>query len=116
MALMPVGTVIHLELTALVYLAFAVPLAVVAALVTRRVVLSSLGASAAAMAATAALAAHLPFDYWAHANDFIIEPFVHGKIFRQPFEGLLSLLFHVGVPLVLVFVFGRLTGLPRRHR
>ena len=108
------ATVIHLELTALVYLVFAVPPAIALTAATRRPVVSSLGVSVLAMVVTAALKAHLPFDYWAHANDFIIELFLQGKILERPIEGLLSLVFHLGVPLGVVLLFRRLTGIGRK--
>ncbi len=97
-----IGFVVCLELTGAVYLAFAVPAGVILALLFRRAALGALVGCIAAMVATSLLKSKLPFHYWAHANDFIIEPFYQLKILKHPLEGLLSLLFHIGLPMALI--------------
>ena len=99
---------VRLELTAAVYLAFALPAGAILALLFRKAALGALVGCIAAMVSTALLKGKLPFHYWAHANDFIIEPFYRMQILKYPLEGLLSLLFHVGVPMGLIVYLPRL--------
>ena len=80
--------------------------AIVLLLVPRPSVAAIVG-SMAAMAVTAVFCRHLPFQFWAHANDFIIEPFARGRIFSEPVVGLFSLLFHIGIPLLLTLGLAR---------
>lgn len=96
--------------TGAVYLAWALSASGVIWYLTRRPLASALAGSVGAMAATSALKNILPCNYWAHANDFIIEPFLQLHCLRSPFEALLSLAFHVGVPVLIVW------GLSRRLR
>jgi len=67
--------VIYAELTYAVYLVFAIPLAGLLLPVLRRPIAAGIGGSVAAMTVTCLLEEYLPFNYSAHANDFIIEQF-----------------------------------------
>ncbi len=96
------ATVINPFATGFVYLLFAVPLALIGVAATKRLVVPALAASLIAMITTTVLRNVLPFNYWAHANDFIIEPFFRGDIVHEPVEGALSALFHFGMPLLIV--------------
>jgi len=98
--------VIYAELTYAVYLVFAIPLAGLLLLVLRRPIAAGIGGSVAAMTLTCLLEEYLPFNYSAHANDFIIEqftPFLVPNCEFKPGGAFLSLIFHVAV-LKTVFV------------
>lgn len=84
--------------TGAVYLAIALPLSVAAALTMRWPLTAATLASVSAMVLAAICKNALPFNFWAHANDFILEPFFQGKIVTSPLEGTLSLIFHIAVP------------------
>jgi len=99
--------IIHVEATAAVYLAFALPGSACVWLVSRRPITSAVIGSACAMVATSALKHVLPFNYWAHANDLIIGPFFQLKLLTHPIEAALSLLFHVGLPVVFMWFVNR---------
>ncbi len=99
--------VIHAEATAAIYLAFALPGSVCLWYLTRKPVTSAVAGSVWAMIVTSALKHVLPFNYWAHANDFIIEPFFQLGFFTRPIEAALSLLFHLGLPVLLVWGLSR---------
>ena len=93
-----------------VYLAVALPLCALLLLVLRRPVIAGIVGSTLAMALTSIFKSYLPCDYWAHANDFIIEqftPFLVPNATFEPFEALVSLLFHVGIPVVMVWLLSR---------
>src|SRR5688500_18791840 len=90
--------VIDLNVTALFYLAIAVPLAVGAAMFSRKPLLASAVVSTVVLAAVALLRYQLPFHFWAHANDFIIEPLIRDRVIGDPIGASLSLAFHIGLP------------------
>ena len=111
---MVVATVVDMTATGLVYLAFALPMSLLLIFLSRRWLAGALAGSVLAMVLTALLKHQLPFYFSAHANDFIIEPFLDAKFLAHPLEALLSLIFHVGVP---TMVFGLVwygTGRPTR--
>jgi hypothetical protein len=91
---------------ALFYLAIAVPLAVVAARLSRKPLLASAAVSAAVLVASATLRGRLPFHFRYHANDFIIEPLIRDRVIGAPIPALATLAFHIGLP-VLVGVVAR---------
>lgn len=107
------ANMVRVDLTASVYLGVALPICLVLLLLTRRPIIAGLVGAMLAMLATALLRYQLPFDFWAHGNDFIIEPFAQGRIVRHPVEGLLSLLFHVGVPVLLTLGAARIIVLAK---
>jgi hypothetical protein len=94
--------VISTTATATVYLSFALPASCLLWWLTRRRILSAIAGSIAAMTVTSLLRYALPCNYWAHANDFIVEPFARFHCLEYPFEALMSLAFHVGVPLLAI--------------
>lgn len=93
--------------TGAVYLALALPPTVYAVRHTRRPWAAGLFGAVIGIGLSVVLNPYLPFNYWAHARDFIIEPFLEKKMFVRPREGLLTLLFHVGVPVVVAMVLYR---------
>jgi hypothetical protein len=97
--------------TGAVYLALAMPPTVFAVRHTRRPWAAGLFGAAVALGLSLVLNPYLPFNYWAHAHDFIIEPFLEGRMFRPPLRGVLTLAFHLGVPVVVAMVLYR--TLPR---
>jgi hypothetical protein len=92
------ATVVDPLATGLLYLAIAVPLAVVAALFSRKPLLPSAIVSAVVLVAVAVSRYQLPFHFWAHANDFIIEPLIRDRVIGDPIGASLSLAFHIGLP------------------
>jgi hypothetical protein len=94
--------------TGAVYLCLALPPAAFATRYTRRPWAAGLFGAVLGMAAAVILNPWLPFNFWVHARDFIIEPFLEKKMFRHPKEGLLTLAFHVGVPVLFAIVYYRL--------
>jgi len=102
--------VVYAELTYAVYLAFAIPLGVLLLLMLRRPIVAGISGSVAAMTLTCLLKEYLPFNYWAHANDFIIEqftPFLVPNCEFKPGEAFLSLIFHVAVPVGALWLLDR---------
>ena len=93
--------------TGAVYLALAAPPTVFAARRTARPWAAGLFGAAVAIALSTVLNPWLPFDYWTHARDFIIEPFLEGKLFRDRGLGAAILAFHLGVPIAIAFVVHR---------
>jgi len=93
--------------TGAVYLALALPPTAFAVRYTRRPWAAGLFGAVVGMGLAVLLNPWLPFNFWAHARDFIIEPFLEKKMFRRPMEGALTLLFHVGVPVVFAMVLYR---------
>lgn len=86
------------------YLLAALAAGGVMALLLRRVVLGAAIGAILVMIGSALLGEYLPGHYWAYANDFIIEPFYcRGRVLLHPFEAVLSLVFHVGAPVLLVW-------------
>ena len=70
-------------------------------LLLRRLILAGIVASTVSMVTTCLLKDYLPLNYWAYANDCIIEQFAFFLVpycAFKPCEALLSLVFHVGVP------------------
>lgn len=98
--------------TGAVYLALAVPPTVFAVRHTARPWAAGLFGAVVGMAIAVVLNPYLPFNFWAHARDFIIEPFLEGKLFRRPSEGLATLAFHVGVPVLLAIILYRVLPKP----
>lgn len=99
--------VIDITATGIIYLLSALPASGMLWFLTRRLILSAIAGSVAAMIVTSALKDVLPCNYWAHANDFIIEPFFQFHCLRHPIEALLSLAFHVGCPVLVMAGIGR---------
>lgn len=97
--------------TGAVYLSLSIPPTVFAVRHTRRPWAAGLFGAVIGMGLSLVLNPWLPFNYWAHAHDFIIEPFFEGKLFRRPLVGLGILAFHVGLPVLLAMVLYRV--LPR---
>lgn len=95
-----------------IYLACALTAGGVLWFLTRRPILSAVVGSAAAMAATSALKDVLPCNYWVHANNFIIEPFFKFHCLKDPLEGFLSLVFHVGIPVLVLSGVARIFRSP----
>lgn len=91
--------------TSAVYLALSLPPALWASRHSRRPWAAGLFGAVVGIALSWAFGAYLPFHYWAHANDFILEPFV---VRRRPWgqTAWLSAAFHFGAP-VLVTVLVR---------
>lgn len=78
------------------------------ALLLRRVILGAAIGAILVMIGSALLREYLPGHYWAYANDFIIEPFYCcGRVLPHPFEAVLSLVFHVGAPVLLTWTAAR---------
>jgi len=98
--------------TGAVYLALSIPPTVFAVRHTRRPWAAGLFGAVIGMGLSVLLNPWLPFNFWAHARDFIIEPFLEGKLFRRPREGLLTLAFHVGVPVLVAMVLYRVLPQP----
>ena len=104
-----VPMVINPVATGAVYLALALPPTAYAVRHTRRPWAAGLFGAAIGMGLSVLLNPYLPFNFWAHARDFIIEPFLENKLFRKPGEGVLTLLFHVGVPVAFAMLLYRLS-------
>jgi hypothetical protein len=94
--------------TGAVYLALALPPTVFAVRHTRRPWAAGLFGAAVGIVLAVLFNPYLPFDFWVHARDFIIEPFVEKKLFVRPREGMMTLAFHIGVPVVFAMVWFRL--------
>ncbi len=103
----PPTMVVNPLATGAVYLCLALPPAAYAVRHTRRPWAAGLFGAVIGMAASVILNPWLPFNFWVHARDFIIEPFLEGKLFRHPKEGLATLAFHVGVPVLFAMVLYR---------
>jgi hypothetical protein len=93
--------------TGAVYLCLALPPTAYAVRHTRRPWAAGLFGAAIGMILAVLLNPWLPFNFWAHARDFIIEPFLEGKLFRRPSEGFMTIGFHVGVPVIFAIVLYR---------
>lgn len=93
--------------TGAVYLCLALPPTVYAVRHTRRPWAAGLFGAAFGMIVAVLLNPWLPFNFWAHARDFIIDPFLEGKLLRRPREGIATLLFHVGIPVLFAIVLYR---------
>ena len=93
--------------TGAVYLCLSLPPTAYAVRHTRRPWAAGLFGAAIGMVLAVLLNTWLPFNFWAHARDFIIEPFLEGKLFRRPGEGIATLAFHVGVPVLVAMVLYR---------
>ena len=110
------ANVVNLDVTYAVYLGVALPLAALLFLLLRRPIAAAVVGSVLAMVLTSVFKEYLPFDYWAHANDCIIEPlapFLRNATFK-PIEAAASLLFHVGVPAGIVWLLS--TTLRRKRK
>jgi hypothetical protein len=94
--------------TGAVYLALALPPTAYAVRHTRRPWAAGLFGAAIGIALAVLLNPYLPFDFWAHARDFIIEPLVEKKLFVHPRVGVMTLAFHVGVPVAFAMAWYRL--------
>ena len=102
----PLANTVNLDVTYAVYLGVALPLAGLLFLLLRRPIAAAVVGSVLAMMLTSVFKEYLPFNYWAHANDFIIEqfaPFLRNATFK-PIEAAVSLVFHVGVPTGIVWL------------
>ncbi|MBA3817254.1 MAG: hypothetical protein H0X17_00040 [Deltaproteobacteria bacterium] len=53
----------------------------------------------------------LPLSFQAYIDDFILE-LLAGKALRQPMEGVMTIAFHVGVPVLFAFGLRRARRLP----
>ncbi len=93
--------------TGAVYLFLALPPTAFAARRTHRPWAAGLFGAACGILLSLVLNPWLPFHYWAHAQDFIIEPFVEKKLFSHPRDGLATLAFHVGVPVLFAMIVHR---------
>ena len=93
--------------TGAVYLALALPPSAWATRHSRRPRAAGVFGAVVGMLLAVLFQRVLPFDFWAHANDFLIEPFLEGKAMRNPRQTLLSLGFHVGVPVLFAIVVAR---------
>lgn len=94
--------------TGAVYLALALPPTIFAVRRTRRPWAAGLFGAAVGMTLAVLLNPWLPFHFWAHARDFIIEPILEKKALQHPRQGLATLAFHVGVPVVFAMIWYRL--------
>ena len=101
------GMVVNPVATGAVYLVLALPPTAYAVRHTRRPWAAGLFGAVVGMTIAVLLNPWLPFNFWVHARDFIIEPFLEGKLFRRRTEGLLTLAFHVGVPVLFAMVLYR---------
>jgi hypothetical protein len=93
--------------TGAVYLALALPPTIYAVGKSRRPWAAGLFGAAVGIALAILLNPWLPFGFWAHARDFLIEPLIERKLFRHPKEGMATLAFHVGVPVLFAIVWSR---------
>jgi hypothetical protein len=93
--------------TGAIYLALSIPPTIFAVRRTHRPWAAGLFGAVVGMGLSVLLNPWLPFHFWVHARDFIIEPFLEGKLFRRPRVGLLTLAFHVGVPVLVAMVLHR---------
>lgn len=86
--------------TGAVYLALSVPPALWASRHSRRPWAAGLFGAVVGIALSWLLGSVLPFHYWAHANDLILEPLVHR---RRPWGATAwwSAAFHLGAPVVI---------------
>ena len=97
---MSLCVVIYPERAAALFLAICLPLAMLGAFIFKRPIVASIVASVFTMIFTVIFRKSLPFHYWAHANDFIHEPLVRDRVVFDFGVSVMSLLFHLGVPLL----------------
>ena len=92
--------------TGAVYLAMAVPPALWASRHSRRPWAAGIFGAVVGMFASWVFASILPFNYWAHANDFILEPFI---LRRRPWGATAwwSAAFHLGAPAIITVLWRR---------
>lgn len=93
--------------TGAVYLCLSLPPTAYAVRHTRRPWAAGLFGAVIGMTLAVLLNPWLPFNFWVHARDFIIEPILEKKMFTYPGEGLLTVAFHVGVPVLFAMVLYR---------
>jgi hypothetical protein len=106
------ATIVSGVLPAVAFIVVAVALGAVIFWFWRRVVASSLAASAVVTAAFILLRTRLPTEFHSYAQDFLSEPLVR-DFFRPPGESFLSVSFHFGLPCAILAIF---PGLIRRRR
>jgi hypothetical protein len=93
--------------TGAVYLALALPPTLWAVRHTARPWAAGIFGAVCGIVLAVVLNPYLPFDFWVHARDFLIEPFLERRIFRDLPRGLLTTAFHFGVPVLVAIVVYR---------
>lgn len=107
---------VHIEYSALVYLAIAVPICLTFTVITRQAILSGVVGSVIAVSLACLFRHLLPFGFAVHAEHFIISPLVGGTWRLAPLNALYSFVFHLGAPLMFCIVLNDLLRARERRR
>ncbi len=90
-----------IEYTLAGYFVVALPICIIQTVLTRNPLLFGTLGSLVAMVVVMLRRHWLPFEFWAHARLFIIEPFVLGGWHHDLVDALQSIAIHIGIPLLL---------------